>query len=74
MKAFTHYDWDRIGKMCEHAGLYARAVEHMNSTQDIKRVLLNTHAIPKDQLIQVFGRLEAQDALASLYDLMKSNW
>jgi len=48
MKAFTHYDRDRIGRMCEQAGLYARAVEHMNSTQDIKRVLLNTHAIPKD--------------------------
>ena len=73
MKSFTHYDRDRIGRMCEAAGLYARAVEHMNSTQDIKRVLLNTHAIPKDQLIQVFGRLEPQDALASLYDLMKSN-
>ena len=73
MKAFTHYDRDRIGRMCEQAGLYARAVEHMNSTQDIKRVLLNTHAIPKDQLIAVFGKLDPQDALASLYDLMKSN-
>jgi len=73
MKAFSHYDRDRIGKLCEVAGLYARAVEHFNSTQDIKRVILNTHAIPKDQIIACFTRLEPTDALASLYDLMKSN-
>ena len=73
MKAFSHYDRDRIGRLCEAAGLYSRAAEHFQSTQDIKRVLLNTHAIPKDQLVGVFAKLDPQDGLASLYDLMKSN-
>ena len=73
MKTFTHYDRDKIGRLCEAAGLYGRAVEHFNSTQDVKRVLLNTHAIPKDQLIEVFKRLEPADVISSLNDLMKSN-
>jgi len=73
MKTFTHYDRNRVALLCEQAGLYARAVEHFTNTQDIKRALLNTHAISKDQMVEVFKRLDPDDALASFYDLMKSN-
>mmetsp|Transcript_8952 Transcript_8952/g.8304 ORF Transcript_8952/g.8304 Transcript_8952/m.8304 type:complete len:236 (+) Transcript_8952:1600-2307(+) len=41
--------------------------------QDTKRVMLNTHAIPKDQLVEYFGRLSEDDALQCMYDLLKSN-
>lgn len=34
---------------------------------------MNTHAIPKEQLIEYFGRLGEEDALAAMYDLLKSN-
>jgi clathrin heavy chain len=54
MKTFTHYDRDRIGRLCEQAGLYSRAVEHFQSTSDVKRALLNTHAISTDQMKTVF--------------------
>lgn len=40
---------------------------------DIKRVVLNAHAIPKEQIIEFFGRLSEEDALQCMYDLMKSN-
>lgn len=35
--------------------------------------MLNTHAIPKDILIEYFGKLGEDDALQSMYDLLKSN-
>mmetsp|Transcript_42348 Transcript_42348/g.49341 ORF Transcript_42348/g.49341 Transcript_42348/m.49341 type:complete len:829 (+) Transcript_42348:10-2496(+) len=73
MQKFTHYDREKIGKLCEGAGLYGRALEHLNSVDDIKRALLNVHAIPKEQMIAVFKRLEPDDALQSLDDLMRSN-
>ena len=73
MNQFTHYDREKIGKMCEQAGLYGRALEHHNNVEDIKRAILNVHAIPRDQMIAVFKRLDPEDALQSLDDLMRSN-
>ncbi len=35
--------------------------------------MLNTHAIPKELLIEYFGRLSEEDALQCMYDLLKSN-
>jgi hypothetical protein len=35
--------------------------------------MLNTHAIPKDLLIEHFGKLNEEDTLACMYDLLKSN-
>lgn len=35
--------------------------------------MLNTHAIPKELLIEYFGRLSEDDALQCMYDLLKSN-
>lgn len=35
--------------------------------------MLNTHAIPKEQLIEFFGKVGEDDALACMYDLLKSN-
>lgn len=73
MQTFTHYDREKIGKMCELAGLYGRALEHHNNVEDIKRAILNVHAIPRDQMIAVFRRLDPEDAIQSLDDLMRSN-
>jgi clathrin heavy chain len=73
MQTFTHYDREKIGKMCEQAGLYGRALEHHNNVEDIKRAILNVHAIPKEQMIAVFKRLDPEDALESLDNLMRSN-
>ena len=73
MQQFTNYDRDRIGRLCEQAGLYGRALEHHNNVDDIKRAILNAHAIPKEQLIAVFKRLDPNDALQSMDDLMRIN-
>nr|GMD02095.1 clathrin heavy chain 1-like [Ipomoea batatas] len=42
---FSHYDRPRIGQLCEKAGLYIRALQHYTELPDIKRVIVNTHAI-----------------------------
>lgn len=59
--------------MCEQVGLYGRALQNYTSMTDIKRVMLNTHAIPEDQILQFFGRLSEDDALQCMYDMLKSS-
>mgnify|MGYP001807064965 CR=1 FL=1 len=41
----THYDRPRIAQLCEKAGLYMRALQHYTDLSDIKRCIINTHAI-----------------------------
>ena len=42
---FSHYDRPRVAQLCEKAGLYMRALQHYSDLPDIKRVIVNTHAI-----------------------------
>ena len=64
--ALTHYDRPRIAQLCEKAGLYMRALQHYSDLPDIKRVLVNTHAIDPQQLLEFFGSLSAEWALECL--------
>lgn len=73
MGKLTHYDRERIARLCEQAGLYGRALQNYSSLQDAKRVMLNTHAIPKELLVDYFTRLSEDDSLQCMYDLLKSN-
>ncbi|KAG9142165.1 hypothetical protein Leryth_007608 [Lithospermum erythrorhizon] len=47
---FSHYDRPRIAQLCEKAGLYVRALQHYAELPDIKRVIVNTHAIEPQSL------------------------
>ena len=64
--ALTHYDRPRIAQLCEKAGLYMRALQHYSDLPDIKRVIVNTHAIDPQQLLEFFGSLSAEWALECL--------
>jgi len=64
--ALTHYDRPRIAQLCEKAGLYLRALQHYSDLPDIKRVIVNTHAIDPQQLVEFFGSLSAEWALECL--------
>ncbi|XP_031382114.1 clathrin heavy chain 1-like isoform X1 [Punica granatum] len=48
---FSHYDRPRIAQLCEKAGLYVRALQHYTELPDIKRVIVNTHAIEPQVLL-----------------------
>lgn len=41
----THYDRPRVAQLCEKSGLYMRALQHYTDLGDIKRSIINTHAI-----------------------------
>lgn len=73
LNLFTQYDREQIAKLCEQVGLYGRALQNYTNMQDIKRVMLNTHAIPEEQILQFFGRLSEEDSLQCMYDMLKSN-
>lgn len=62
----THYDRPRIAQLCEKSGLYMRALQHYSDLPDIKRVIINTHAIDPQQLVEFFGSLSAEWALECL--------
>ena len=70
---FSQYDRQHIGQLCEKAGLYQRALEHYTEVGDIKRCLLNTHAISPDFIVQFFSKLSVEDSLDVLNSMLKSN-
>ncbi|CAA6654735.1 unnamed protein product [Spirodela intermedia] len=67
---FSHYDRPRIAQLCEKAGLYMRALQHYSELPDIKRVIVNTHAIEPRF---VFGTLSKEWALECMKDLLLVN-
>ncbi|GAX80055.1 hypothetical protein CEUSTIGMA_g7494.t1 [Chlamydomonas eustigma] len=69
----THYDRPRIGQLCEKAGLYVRALQHYTELTDIKRVMVNTHAIDPPALVEYFGTLSKEWALECLRELLVIN-
>lgn len=69
----THYDRDAVAKLCEQVGMYGRALQNYTRIEDSKRVMLNTHVIQPDIMVEFFGRLNEEDSLGCLYELMRSN-
>jgi len=69
----THYNKTYIAQLCERAGLYQRALEHYTNITDIKRVMVNTHAINPDFLVTYFGTLSVEDSMECLRELMRVN-
>ncbi|XP_024023044.1 clathrin heavy chain 1 [Morus notabilis] len=70
---FSHYDRPRIAQLCEKAGLYVRALQHYTELPDIKRVIVNTHAIEPQSLVEFFGTLSREWALECMKDLLLVN-
>ena len=70
---FSHYDKPRIAQLCEKAGLYARALQHYTDLPDVKRVVVNTHAIEPTALVEFFGTLSKDWALECLKELLTVN-
>lgn len=73
LKMFTHYDKEKIAALCEQVGLYGRALENYSSIDACKRVMLNSHVITKDIMMQFFERLGEEDFIACLDGLMRAN-
>lgn len=48
-------------------------MENYTSIDDIKRVMLNTHAISEEFLVSFFGNMTPNDALQGCYELLRHN-
>ncbi|KAJ7546238.1 hypothetical protein O6H91_08G031500 [Diphasiastrum complanatum] len=70
---FSHYDRPRIAQLCEKAGLFMRALQHYTDLTDIKRVVINTHAIEPQALVEFFGTLSKDWALDCMKELLLVN-
>lgn len=70
---FSHYDRPRVAQLCEKAGLYLRALSHYTDLPDIKRCVVNTHAIEPQALTEFFGTLSREWALDCLRELLTLN-
>lgn len=70
---FTYYNRQRIAQMCEKAGLYQRALEHYTEQADIKRVIMNTHVLNPEFLVNYMGQISAEDCLEIMKDMLRVN-
>merc|ERR1711871_826369 len=52
---------------------YMRALQHYSDLSDIKRVIINTHAIEPQALVEFFGTLSPEWALACLKEMLAVN-
>eukprot|EP00002_Diphylleia_rotans_P040222 TRINITY_DN948_c0_g2_i1.p1 TRINITY_DN948_c0_g2~~TRINITY_DN948_c0_g2_i1.p1 ORF type:complete len:1703 (-),score=450.85 TRINITY_DN948_c0_g2_i1:468-5576(-) len=70
---FSHYDRTKIGQMCERAGLTQRALEHFSDIRDVKRVIVQTHNLNPEFLVNFFGTLSVENSLECLKELLQVN-
>lgn len=69
----TQFDKPRIARLCEQAGLYQRALELYTAYPDRKRVMLQTHAINAQWLVDYFANLQQDQGLEVLNEMMATN-
>mmetsp|Transcript_10294 Transcript_10294/g.24653 ORF Transcript_10294/g.24653 Transcript_10294/m.24653 type:complete len:1703 (-) Transcript_10294:71-5179(-) len=70
---FSHFDKTHVAKLCEANGLFNRALELFTDISDIKRVIVNTHAIPPEFLETFFSTMTPEDCLECLNELLTVN-
>lgn len=58
MNQWNQFNRNRIAQLCEQKGLYQRALENYQDPKDIKRVILNTHGIDPQFIVNFLTRLD----------------
>ena len=72
-KKFTYYDKVHIAQFCEKVGLLQRALEHYTNLYDIKRVIVRTHLLNQEWLVNYFGTLSVEVSLECLKAMLTNN-
>lgn len=73
MDQWNQFNRPKIASICEQKGLFQRALENYNDIKDIKRVILNTHAIDPEWLVAYIGKLQQDWCLACMQELIRHN-
>ena len=66
MKIWKLYNKAKIAALCEQKGLYQRALENYTDIKDIKRVLLDSHALAPEFISEYLGKMEADQSIACM--------
>lgn len=71
---YTHYDFEKIAKLCEQSGLYQRALQHYLDIAQAKRILIAYGGtMQPDFVANVFQRYNSTERLDLLRELLKTN-
>lgn len=70
---FSHYDKQKIAARCEKMGLLQLALDNYTDINDIKRVILQTHMINPNYIVDFLGRLTPENILICLHELLRNN-
>ena len=70
-KGFSYFDKPKIARACEQMGLLGYALENYTELADIRRVIVNTHMLNKEQLISFLCSLDADKAKVCLADMIR---
>lgn len=73
MEKWNQFNKQKIALLCEQKGLFQRALENYTDLKDIRRVILNTHAIAADWLSNYLNRLQSDWILVCIGDLLRHN-
>jgi clathrin heavy chain len=73
MKIWRLYNKPKIAALCEQKGLYQRALENYTEIKDIKRVLLNSHALSPEFISDYLGKMESDQCLACMQEMLRFN-
>jgi clathrin heavy chain len=73
MKIWKLYNKPKIAALCEQKGLYQRALENYTDIKDIKRVLLNSHALSPEFIGDYLGKMEPDQCLACMQEMLRFN-
>ena len=70
---FLHFDHFYIASLCEKYGLLQHALELYTDMENKTRILVKSHTINSEWLINYFGLLKAEDALNFLKAMLQNN-
>lgn len=73
MEKWNQYNKQKVAMLCEQKGMFQRALENYIDLKDIRRVILNTHAIPADWLANYLSRLQSEWIYTCIGDLLRHN-
>lgn len=73
MRIWKLYNKPKIAALCEQKGLYQRALENYTELKDIKRVLLNSHALSPEFIGDYLGKMEPEQCLACMQEMLRFN-
>ncbi|KAG8858441.1 hypothetical protein FRB91_009751 [Serendipita sp. 411] len=70
---FSYFDRPRIANLCEKANLLQRALDLYDDLADIKRVVVHTHLLNTDWLVNFFSKLTVENSMACLQEMLRVN-